>query len=199
MFDMWGQMAKDQTAYTGQGFDYQTDFGLGKVAMVHQSTTGRPFFRGEIIDKATNKERFKWGIGMIPQKDTAKPVTVMFGGNVALFRSTPLKQAAGWEWIKFFTDKDQTAVWSVKSSYMPLRKSSAEHPDIKALWDKDPQAKQSFDLTKYAKPEPNITAWQDIRDILQNALTAVITQKMTAKAALDDAAKQANKLIDEKK
>ena len=66
-------------------------------------------------------------------------------------------------------------------------------------WEKDPQAKQAFDLTKYAKPEPNITAWQDIRDILQNALTAVITQKMTAKAALDDAAKQANKLIDEKR
>ncbi len=199
VFDMWGQMAKDGTAYTAQGFDYQTDFGQGKVALVHQSSTGRPFFRTEITDKATNKERFKWSNGMIPQKDPAKPVTVMFGGNIALFKTTPLKQAAAWEWIKFFTDKDQTVAWSIKSSYMPLRKSAAEHPDIKAYWEKDPQAKQAFDLTKYAKPEPNITDWQDIRDILQNALTAVITQKMTAKAALDDAAKQANKLIDEKR
>ena len=199
MFEMWGQFAKDGLGYTAQGYDYQTDFGQGKVAQVQQSTTGRPFIRGEITDKATNKERFKWGIGMLPQKDPNKPVTVMFGGNVTVFRTTPIKQAASWEWIKFFTDKDQTATWSVKSSYMPLRKSSAENPEIKALWETDPQAKQSFELTKYAIPEPNIAAWQGIRDILQNALTAVLTGKMTAKVALEDAAKQANKAIEDAK
>ena len=76
--------------------------------------------------------------------------------------------------------------WAIKSSYMPLRKSASESPDMKALWLSDPQAKQAFDMTQYAKPEPNITAWQDIRDVLQNALAAVTTQKMTAKQALDD-------------
>ena len=44
-----------------------------------------------------------------------------------------------------------------------------------------------------------LPAWQDIRGILQDALTATITGKMTAKAALDDAASKANKLIEEKK
>ena len=44
----------------------------------------------------------------------------------------------------------------------------------------NPQAKQAFDLTQYARPEPNITAWQDIRDILQNALTAVLTPSLSA-------------------
>lgn len=199
MFEMWGDMVKAGTAYTAPGFDWQADFGQGRVAQAHQSSTGRSFIRTEVTDKATNRERFKWSIGMLPQKDVSKPVTVMFGGNVALFRTTALKQAASWEWIKFFTDKDQTVSWSIKSSYMPLRKSAADHPDIKAQWEKDPQAKQAFDLNRYAKPEPNIAAWQDIRDLLTKAITAVITQKMTAKAALDDAAVQANKLIDEKR
>ena len=195
VFDMWGQQAKDGQGYTSKGFDYQTDFGAAKVANVQQSSTGYTYFRDAMKDGAKNK----WGIGLIPQKDAAKPVTVMFGGNVTVFRTTPIKQAASWEWIKFFTDKTQTVDWAIKSSYMPLRKSAAESPDMKALWLSDPQAKQAFDLTQYARPEPNITAWQDIRDVLQNALTAVTTQKMSAKQALDDAAKQADKLIDEKR
>jgi sn-glycerol 3-phosphate transport system substrate-binding protein len=199
IFEMWAEMVKAGTAYNAEGFQYQPDFGQGKTVRFHESSTGRPFVRPEVEDKATKKERFKWGIGMIPQKDPNKPVTVMFGGNITVLKTTPIKQAAAWEWIKFFTDKDQTVTWSIKSSYMPLRKSAADHPDLKAWWEKDPQGKQAFELTKYARPEPNITAWQDIRDVLQKALAAVITQKQTPKAALDDAAKQANKLIDEKR
>jgi len=197
VFDMWGQMAKDNQGYTSKGYDFQADFGAGKVANVQQSTTSYTFMRDLMNGDGGVKN--KWGIGMIPQKDPSKQVTVMFGGNVAVFRTTPIKQAASWEWVKFFTDKDQTVNWAIKSSYMPLRKSAADSPDMKQLWQTDPQAKQAFDLTPFARPEPNITAWQDIRDVLQNALTAVITGKATGKAALDDAANQANKLIDEKR
>jgi ABC-type glycerol-3-phosphate transport system substrate-binding protein len=195
VFDMWGQMTKDGQGYTSKGYDFQADFGQGKVANVQQSSTSYTFMRDAMKDGTKNA----WGIGLIPQKEPAKPQTVMFGGNVTVFRTTPIKQAASWEWIKFFTDKQQTVDWAIKSSYMPLRKSAAESPDMKALWQTDPQAKQAFDMTPYARPEPNITAWQDIREVLQNALTAVTTGKATAKQALDDAANQANKLIAEKK
>jgi multiple sugar transport system substrate-binding protein len=195
LFDMWGQMAKDGQGYTSKGFDYQTDFGNAKVGNVQSSSTSYTFIRDAMKDGSKQK----WGIGLGPQKDPAKAATVMFGGNVTVFKTAPIKQAASWEWIKFFTDKESTVAWAIKSSYMPLRKSAAENADLKALWQTDPQAKQAFDLTQYARPEPNITAWQDIRDILTNALTAVITLKSTSKAALDDAAKQANKLIDEKR
>jgi multiple sugar transport system substrate-binding protein len=199
-FDMWAQLVKEGQAYSVQGYDYQSDFGTQKVAGVHDTSTGRSFLKDLIVDKeAGGKERFKWSIGMIPQKDPAKPATVMFGGNITVFRTTPLKQAASWEWIKFFMDREQTVEWSIKSSYMPTRKSAAQHPALKTFWEAEPQAKQAFDLTAYAKPEPNITAWQDIRTILQDALTAVITQKSTAKAALEDAARQADRLIEEKR
>jgi ABC-type glycerol-3-phosphate transport system substrate-binding protein len=199
VFDTWGQMFKDGQAYTVTDNSYQNDFGAQKVAAYDQSSTGRPFQRPLIVDEATKKEKFKWGIYMIPQKDVSKPQTVMFGGNVTVFRTNPLKQAASWEWVKFFTDKDQTVQWAIKSSYMPLRKSAAESPEMKQAWEQDPQGKQAFDLVKYAKPEPNITAWQDIRDVLTAAMVSVVTGKMTAKTALEDAANKANKLIDEKR
>lgn len=199
VFDMWGQMVKDGQAYAAEGRNYQPDFGNGKVASFHQSSSGIPYVRDFVVDKDSKKEKFHWSVGMLPQKDTSKPVTVMFGGNVTVFKTTPVKQAASWEWIKFFMDKDQTVEWAIKSGYMPTRKSAADAPALKQYWQEMPQSKQAFDLTKYARPEPNITAWQDIRTILENALTAVITGKATAKAALDDAASKANQLIQEKK
>ncbi len=201
IFDMWGTMAKNGELYTTPpgSYDWESDFGQQKVASLVTTSTTWSYLVPEIVDKATNKPRFTWSIGMYPQKDPKKPVTVMFGGNIAVFRTTPLKQAAAWEWIKFFTGKEQTVFWSIKSSYMPLRRSAAENADMKAFWQNNPQPKQAFDLTAYARPEPNIAAWQDIRDILQNALTAVLTGKQTAKAALDDAAKKANQLITEKR
>jgi ABC-type glycerol-3-phosphate transport system substrate-binding protein len=198
VFDMWGQMAKDGQGYTANGFEWQPEFGMSHIGNVQQSSTSYTFVRDEVNKAAKGK----WGIGLIPQKDTAKPQTVMFGGNITVLKSPKgqeLRQAGAWEWIKFFTNKENTVTWAVKSSYMPLRKSAAEDPQIKTLWASNPQAKQAFDLTQYARPEPNITAWQDIRTVLQDALTAVTTGKATAKAALDEAAKQANKLIDEKR
>ncbi len=200
VFEMWGNMVRDGQAYAAQGRDYQSDFGNQKVAGMHDSSTSRPFLRDFIVDKASNREKFKWGVGMIPQKDPAKPVTVLFGGNIVAFKTTPIKQAASWEWIKFFNDRDQTVLSAIRSSYMPSRRSAAEHPDLKTHWERvDPQGKQAFDLTPYARAEPSIPAWQSIRDVLQGALASVITQKQTAKVALDEATRQANKLIDEKR
>jgi ABC-type glycerol-3-phosphate transport system substrate-binding protein len=198
VFEMWGQMAKDGLAYTTPGFGYQTDFGQAKVASVHDTSASRPFIADAVVERTTSRERFRWGIGMIPQRNPAKPLTATFGGGLVVFKTTPLKQAAMWEWVRFFAEREQTVAWSIASGYMPLRRSAAEHPDLKALWQQSPQAEQSFRLAQYARPEPNITAWQDIRELLTAALSAVVSQSTPAKAALDDAAKRANQLIAEK-
>jgi multiple sugar transport system substrate-binding protein len=98
---------------------------------------------------------------------------------------------------KFFTTRENTAAWTIRSGYNPLRKSAADSAGLEALWQANPQAKQLFELTAYARPEPNIPAWQAIRDVRTNALTAVTTQEKSAKQALDAAAREATKPIDE--
>ena len=116
---------------------------------------------------------------MIPQKDPAKPVTVAFGASAVVFKSVPLKQAAAWEWLRFLAEPEQTADWSIASGYMPLRRSAADSQKLRELWQKSPQAEQAFRLASLARTEPNIAAWQDIREVLQNALSAVLAQRAT--------------------
>ena len=107
----------------------------------------------------------------------------------------PLKQAA-WEWLRFLAEPEQTADWSIASGYMPLRRSAADSQKLRELWQKSPQAEQAFRLSSQARTEPNIGAWQDIREVLQNALSAVLAQPPPGTRGRRPAA---NKLIQEKK
>ena len=169
----------------------QNDFGAGKAAFMMGSSTGRPF-----IDKAVGG-KFKYGLTIIPQGDANKPVTVMYGANMAVYKTNAQKQLAGWLFTKWFTSGEQNIQWAIKSSYMPIRKSAAQSQALQQSWQKDTLGKAAFDLIQYSKPEPNIAGWQDIRPILQDSLLACVTGKQTPKQALDQAAAKANQALAE--
>ena len=79
---------------------------------------------------------------------------------------------------------------------MTTRRSSSEHPSLKAYWEKEaPQGKQAFDLSRTARPEPNVRGTQEIRGIMQRALQDVIEGKQSSKAALQQATREANLIL----
>ncbi len=183
------RLIRDQVAYVPKGFDYQTDFGTAKVAFVQESSTGRPFFVSSF------KQPINWEISGLPQTDPGKAKTVQYGANIIIFKSTPEKQLAAWNFVKWFNEKDQTAEWAVKSSYMPVRKSAADTDALKTSWQKDVQGKQAFDLSGTAVPEPNVRGQQDIRTVIEDAITAVVNQKMTPEDAMKQAGDKANAIL----
>ena len=188
---LFDRLLKDGVSYVPKGFDYQTDFGTAKVLFVEESSTGRPFF------KASFKQPINWSITGLPQIDPAKARTVQYGANIIAFKSTPEKQLASWLFMKWFTEKEQTADWAIKSSYMPVRKSAADTDALKASWGKDdPQGKQAFDLIGSASPESNARGQQDIRTVIEDLLTAVASGKVTdIDKAVKDAAVKANQIL----
>jgi ABC-type glycerol-3-phosphate transport system substrate-binding protein len=171
-------------AYTPTNFDWQNDFGT-KLAFVFQSTSSRPFIA------AAMKTPVNWTVGNPPGGKT-----VMFGANVAVFKSTPQKQLASWLFIKWFSQQDNTADWATKSYYMPVTKSAANNEALKAYWtSKDPQGKQAYDIIGSSIPEPNVRGQQDIRDIITNMIVSVTTNKATPEAAIKDAETKANQVL----
>jgi len=194
-FQLTEDAFKRQHAYNPPrvpGNDY--DFTANRMAFIMMSSTSRPFLRNTM--KTNGREKMPWRVAVIPQKDASKPATVQYGANIAVFKTTPTKQAASWAFIKWFTDRDQDVQWSITSSYMPIRKSSSETAVLKAHWEKDdPQGKQAFDISKYAKPEPNIRGTDPIRPIIQNALNEVMEGKKSSRTALEDAAREANVIL----
>ncbi len=190
VLQMYDRGLKDGWTYLPKGFDWQNDIAAGKVAFYFSTTTSRPFLHD------LEKTPYHWSVASIPQSDPSKPKTVMFGANATIFKSTPEKQLAAWLFYKWFNDAEQTAVWSVASGYMPVRKSSANAQVLKDLWAKnDPQGKQSFDVNPTAVPEPNVRGQQDIRDVILDMTTQVTTRKATPEQAIKPAGDKANQIL----
>jgi ABC-type glycerol-3-phosphate transport system substrate-binding protein len=188
---LFDKLLKEGVSYVPKGFDYQTDFGTGKVLFVEESSTGRPFF------KSSFKGPINWSVTSIPQTDPTKTRTVQYGANIAIFKSTAEKQLASWLFVKWFTDAAQTAEWAVKSSYMPVRNSAKDTQILKDSWAKDdPQGKQAFDLIGSTVAEPNVRGQQDIRTVIEDLLTAVSAGKVTdIDKAVKDAGIKANQIL----
>ena len=177
-------------AYTPTGFDWQNDFAQNKLAFTFASTSSRPFIA------AAMKTPVNWSIAPPPQTGTTSPRTVMFGANVAIFKSTPQKQLASWLFVKWFSEQDNTADWATKSYYMPVRKSAANNEALKTYWtSKDPQGKQAYDTITASIPEPNVRGQQDIRDVITNMYVSVMTGKATPEQAIKDAGTRANQIL----
>jgi multiple sugar transport system substrate-binding protein len=193
VLQMYDRGVKGGWAYSPAGFDYQNDMAAGKLAFFLSSTSTVPFMK-DLADKTPG---FHWAIANLPQSSTdpTKAKTVQFGANVAVFKSTPEKQLASWLFIKWFTDTDQSAQFASTSYYMPVRKTSADSQVLKDYFTKVPQGKQGFDLIQYSSPEPNIRGQQDIRDVILNMITSVITGKATPDAALKTASDKSNQIL----
>ncbi|TME66164.1 MAG: ABC transporter substrate-binding protein [Chloroflexi bacterium] len=190
VLQMYDRMNKNGSGYTPAGFDWQNDLPGGKLLFYFSTTSSIPFLK-DIADKTGAK----WSIANLPQTDTAKPKTVQFGANVAIFKSTAEKQLASWLFIKWMSETDQSAQFAATSYYMPVRKSAADAQILKDYWAKVPQGRQGFDLIQYSSPEPNVRGQQDVRNVVTDMMTSVLTAKATPDAAIKAAGDKANAIF----
>jgi multiple sugar transport system substrate-binding protein len=190
VLQMYDRMNKEGSGYTPAGFDWQNDLPAGKLLFYLSSTSSVPFLK-DIADKTGAH----WSIANLPQSDPSKPRTVQFGANVAIFKSTTEKQLASWLFIKWMSETDQSAQFAATSYYMPVRKSSADAQILKDYWAKVPQGKQGFDLIQYSSPEPNVRGQQDVRNVVADMTTSVLTGKATPDAAIKTAGDKANAIF----
>jgi multiple sugar transport system substrate-binding protein len=172
---------KDKTVYLSSGFDGQNDFTASKVGMYEGSSVSLAHMKGTKIN-------FNMGFGPIPTYRTNK--SVISGTNVVIFKKNdPKREQAAWEFVKWFTDTEQTAKWSALTNYMPLRKSAMQTTTMKDLMASNPQYVGVYAQLDNALSEPQSAAWFDTRkDLEENVLEKVIRQTISPKKALDAAA-----------
>jgi len=178
---------KDKTVYTVKEYDGQNDFLAGIVAMYEGSSVSITHMRQQPIN-------FNMGYAPLPTYRTAQ--SAISGANIVIFKSGDSKrEKAAWEFIKWFTDTAQTAKWSVKTCYMPVRRSAMETQIVKDFLAETPQFQGIFDQLEQAVYEPQVPAWFNARTELKGFLEKAFKQVLTPKDALDQAAAKFSELI----
>lgn len=180
-------MFKDKSVYLVREFEGQNDFMAGIVAMYEGSSVSITHMRQQPIN-------FNIGYAPLPVHRTNK--SAVSGTNIVIFKSGDSKrERAAWEFIKWFTAPEQTAYWSVKTSYMPVRKSAMQSEIIVDFLKKNPQYQGIYEQLENAVFEPQSPAWFKARPELKSSLEKALRGDITAREAVNEAAEKFAKLI----
>ena len=172
VFELLETLTQEKLAFRIQPgtYDDRDEFARDRAAFFFRSSAHRPYAAALMV-----ADPDAWGMAMIPQADPAHPVTVLYGGNITVFRTTPEQERAAWGFVRFFTSPDVSVRWALGSGYLPIRKSAAEHPDMQAFFDLWTYNRAAFDCLPYARPEPNLAGWQEVRTLVERAASEVMS------------------------
>jgi multiple sugar transport system substrate-binding protein len=189
MLSLIDRAITQKLAYQTSNQDLQNDFANQNATFILTTSNAQSFLDRQVAGK------FDWDLAIIPHETGVKPVTVMYGANICLFRSEPVKERAAWEFVKYFTSKEVTARWATESGYLPVRKSALTTETVKQFAAQHPRFRRAVDMLPSARPEPNIAGWQEVRDLLNAAVTSVITQTAEPPQAAQNLKQKADRVI----
>jgi sn-glycerol 3-phosphate transport system substrate-binding protein len=141
-------------------------------------------------------------LGVAPMPGPVGKGGVLVGGAAMYMsnKSSPEKQAAAWQFLKFLDSPETQATFGAASGYVPLRKSAVSMPAIQQLWAKIPGYKVAYDqlttgVSNVATAGPVIGDYLGARAAVRNAEESMFTSGTKSKAALIAAAKNADAAI----
>ncbi len=169
-----------------QWTDLPTQFLAGEVAMIYH-TTGN-------MANINENANFEFGTAFLPgSKRVAAPTG---GGNFYISSGISEERVqAAWKFIKFATDTERAAQWSVDTGYVATRESSFETDILKDYYAQVPQASVAYEQLPYAKPELTTYNAAEIWRILNDNIQSAIVGDATAEEALNNAQAEAEAVL----
>jgi len=148
------------------------DFSAQLLLFTFGSSADLPQFTKALLNPKTQKPLFKWDIAPMPYL-TAEPAVNAQGSVMSIVRTTARQQLAAWLFIRWFLGPENDVQWSLATGALPLRKSSLETEEMQAYFELNPQFKTACQLLTYARTDPAVPNWGDIRALLAASSSAV--------------------------
>jgi len=162
------------------------DFLEGKLAMMWQ-TTGN-------LTQIKQNATFPFGVGMLPKHVRYGAPTG--GGNFYIFKGiTPEKQAMAFKFVKFMTQPERAAAWSIATGYVATSPAAYATQVMKKYIAGFPQAAVARDQLQYAGPEITVHEGQRVMKVFNDNLQAALTGSKTPQAAMKDAQREADRIL----
>jgi multiple sugar transport system substrate-binding protein len=148
------------------------------VGMFIGSSAGIPYVEGPVGDT------FRWTTAPLPSHGDATRNVLSQGTNVAIFEGhDAATQQAAWEFLKFLTNSENTALFATISGYLPVRRSAVESPEYLAYLAENPYLRAAADELEHAAFEPRLPQWEGARDELNRSIGQLFASSIDDPAA----------------
>jgi sn-glycerol 3-phosphate transport system substrate-binding protein len=182
-------------------FDNLLAIGNGNASMTIDTSAALGTVYSVLGSGGASDKQLDIGVAPLPQISAGKGgVTVAGAGMYIMKKSTPAKQAAAWDYLKYLDLPASQATWSVGTGYIPIRLSAVKDPKVQAQWVKYPGYKVAYDQlvagrSTQATAGPVIGPYAAERVTIINAYQSIFGAKGNPLAALKSAAAKSNQLI----
>ncbi|MEG1769544.1 MAG: ABC transporter substrate-binding protein, partial [Comamonas sp.] len=138
--------------------------------------------------------KFDFGVGQIA--GNVRKGSPTGGGNFYIFKkSTPAQQQAAFEFIKWVTQPERAAQWSMDTGYVAVSPAAYETPVLKKYGQDFPQALVARDQLGVSVAEFSTHDNQRVTKLLNDAVQAALNGSKTSAQALKDAQREADRLL----
>jgi multiple sugar transport system substrate-binding protein/sn-glycerol 3-phosphate transport system substrate-binding protein len=164
---LWELFDENCAIVQTEAYGDQTDFVAEEVLFTISSTSSLPYYRSDIDEGAG----FAWSISTLPTV-LDSPMVNIYGASLSILKTTPEEQLASWLFIKWLTEKEQSAHWTRASNYFPVRKSAAA--ELTDYFGESPQFEKAFSFLTYdIAIEPGVVGYDECREWIKKMLDGV--------------------------
>ncbi|UCH86750.1 MAG: ABC transporter substrate-binding protein [Dehalococcoidia bacterium] len=142
------------------------------------------------------------GVGAVPGVPGGTGLPGMAGRSLWILTGRPEEeQEAAWKFIKWLLEPEQQAEWFAGSGYLPVRISAYDLPAAQSAIAEYPLFRLPIDLFLEAPSTPEslgplLGPFRDVREVVATAMEETVVGSRDPTEALDDAAAEANEIIE---
>ena len=193
----WSEWAEAGVFYYG-GTEYKANdvFLAGQIAMLQQSTSSA----GSI----TKAAQFDVGTAFLPRLDGYPKGNCVIGGATlwTMKGHSQEEYDAVWEFYKWIARPEVAAQWHKDTGYFPSSTMAEQLLRDEGWFDNNPNFYTAFDQILSGKRVPAsqgvlLGNFPEIRQYIRTAIEKATSGQMSAQEALDEAAKEANRVLKE--
>ena len=163
-----------------------SDFLEGKTAMMYH-TTGN-------LTNVKNNATFDFGVAMLPENESFGSPTG--GGNFYIFKGvSEERQQAAFDFIKWMTDDERVAQWSIDTGYVATRPSAYETERMKKYAEEFPYCLVARDQLEYGYAELSTYNQAEVQKAIDDAISYVMTDQQDVETALAAAQQTADGIL----
>ncbi len=189
-----------------QALQYWVDLaksGVHPSGIVEWGTTPKDFFEKRVammwtttgnLTNVRNNAKFDFGVAMLPAgKQKGSPTG---GGNFYIFKkSTPAQQEAAFKFIKWITQPERAARWSMDTGYVAVSPAAYDTATLRDYGKGFPPALVARDQLPFSLAEFSTHDNQRVTKALNDGLQAALTGAKTPADAMRDAQREADRLL----
>ncbi len=177
--------------------------GVHPNGVVEWGTTPKDFFERRVammwtttgnLTNVKNNAKFDFGVAQLPgNKRRGSPTG---GGNFYIFKkASPAQQEAAFKFIKWITQPERAALWSIETGYVATSAAAYDTEALRKYGRDFPAALVARDQLPNALAEFSTHDNQRVTKALNDGLQAALTGTKTPAQAMQDAQKEADRLL----